>query len=105
MFIKDHFPSVVCKDGTRLSVQASEMHYATPRNNSGPYTQVEVGFPTVNPPETWAEYADGSFPSDVYAYIPLTLVQQFIDEHGGVDIAATINRWSEKPRPMFGTRG
>lgn len=29
-------------DGTTLSIQASEFHYALPRDNVGPYTHVEV---------------------------------------------------------------
>jgi hypothetical protein len=53
------------------------------------YTNVEVGFiqdpegNVVTPPESWREYGDGTFPSDVYFYIPLTLVEEFIESHGG----------------------
>lgn len=34
--------SIKCSNGLQLSVQASENHYCTPRNNEGPYTHVEV---------------------------------------------------------------
>lgn len=74
---------IVCNDGTTLSVQVGESLYCTPRDNEGPWTQVEVGFPSVNPPESWAEYADGSFPCDVYGYVPVSLVEAFIAKHGG----------------------
>ena len=42
----NQIPEIVCKDGTTLSVQASEFHYCTPRDNKGPYTHVEIGFPS-----------------------------------------------------------
>lgn len=79
---------VVCKDGTTLSVQASKDHYSCPRNDEGPYSHVEVGFPSVTPPETWAEYMDGVWGTDdrtdtVYGYVPVDLVEAFIEEHGG----------------------
>jgi hypothetical protein len=69
---------------TTLSVQASRTHYCTPRNNHGPYTHLEVGFPSVIPPDTWAKYADGDYPAaDVYGYVPVSLIKEFIDAHGG----------------------
>jgi len=74
---------VHCADGTTLSVQASSTHYCTPRTDSGPYSRVEVGYPTVDPPDTWAEYADGEYPSDVYAYVPVEVVAAYIAAHGG----------------------
>lgn len=84
--------ALVCKDGTTLSVQASIFHYCIPRDNVGPYTCVEVGYivdkeeNTITPPETWREYSsDNEFPTDVYGYVPLTLVIEFIILHGGID--------------------
>lgn len=79
---------IYCADGTSLSVQASRNHYCFPRNNEGPYTEVEVGFPSVRPPESWREYCDGNFdlkPCDtVYANVPLQVVEEFVSFHGGV---------------------
>jgi hypothetical protein len=79
---------ITCKDGESLSVQASEGHYCKPRRNRGPYFCVEVGFPTVEPPETWKEYFDGDWDSQdraasVYGYVPIDLVVDFINAHGG----------------------
>jgi len=76
-------------DGNSLSVQASETHYCAPRENHGPWDLVEVGFPSVEPPETWAEYFDGDWDNDdrtgsVYGYVPIDLVVDFINEHGGM---------------------
>ncbi len=92
MMYKPHFPSIQCKDGTTLSVQASQSHYSTPRQDKGPYTHVEVGFPSVTPPASWKPYADGDYPSDVYGWVPLEAVAAFIESHGGIDVVATFNR-------------
>ena len=79
---------ITCKDGTTLSVQASSMHYCRPRDNDGPYSHVEVGFPSIAPPETWREYYDGNWTQEnatesVYGYIPVELVHKYIESHGG----------------------
>lgn len=79
---------IYCADGTSLSVQASRMHYCFPKNNEGPYSRVEVGFPSAPPPAAWEEYCTGNFaekPCDtVYAQVPLDVVAQFINMHGGI---------------------
>jgi len=87
--MRELWNEVVCKDGVHLSVQAGKSHYCSPRSDTGPYHAVEVGFiqdkqdQPFTPPETWREYGDGGFPSDVYGYIPVQLVREFIDAHGG----------------------
>lgn len=89
MFKPIHRP-IVCKDGTTLSVQASSNHYSMPREDKADfYTHVEVGFPSIPPPDTWLDYADSGKGkhSSVYGYVPVELVQAFIDEHGGIDIS------------------
>ena len=79
--IEDH---LVCADGMTLSVQCSKYAYCAPRTDSGPYTSVEVGYPGIDPPESWAEYADGDYPTDVYGWVPVELVRDFIAAHGGL---------------------
>lgn len=79
----------VCADGVSLSIQGSAFTYCLPRNNAGPYSHMEVGLieneagEAISPPETWAEYADGDFPNDVYGYVPVELIEAFIADHGG----------------------
>jgi hypothetical protein len=52
------------------------------------YVSVEVGFiedsngAVVIPPDEWREHA-GEFPSDVYGYVPVEMVEAFIAAHGG----------------------
>jgi hypothetical protein len=74
-----------CADGLKLSVQAGNLHYCTPRNNAGPYTAVEVGYPTRVVPE-FAEYAEDAdkLTDTVYPQVPAHLVLEVINTHGGV---------------------
>ncbi len=79
---------VKCVDGESLSVQAGRLLYSTPRNDDGPYTEVEVGYPSVSPPDTWAEFLEGNWETDdhtdsVYAWVPIALVREFVAAHGG----------------------
>jgi hypothetical protein len=82
---KELYPKVICTDGTTLSVQASAYHYSTPRNDYGPYTNVEVGFPSIAPTGKLLDYCeDPDKPTEaVYPYVPLDVVEEFIHEHGG----------------------
>lgn len=77
--------TVQCMDGTTISVQASSSHYCTPRNNVGPYSHVEVGYPSVAPPDSWREYCENwDAPTNtVYADVPKELVWEYITAHGG----------------------
>ena len=81
---------IICADGTTLSVQASKYHYSSPRETECDfYSCVEVGFPSVAPPATWSSYFDGCWGDDdpcesVYGYIPVELVEEFIEDHGGI---------------------
>jgi hypothetical protein len=98
-----------CADGFRVSVLAGGGVYCVPRpalcacgigeepypfmdggtphDYPGPYTRVEVGFPSARP-EPWAEwslYAES--PDDpqesVYGNVPVELVRALIASHGG----------------------
>ena len=89
-------PRLILADGVSLSVQASEYSYSSPRDNKGPYTKVEVGFPSETPPEVWKEFAeDWDKPTNtVYSYVPLTMVMLYIGAHGGIDRDATFKDYS-----------
>lgn len=81
-------PRIVCNDGFSLSVQANEYMYCLPRDNEGPYTHVEVGFPSEipHPWEEWERYAETEqYPTEsVYGYVPVDLVIGLIEYHGGI---------------------
>ncbi|MET0716374.1 MAG: hypothetical protein ABWY57_15825 [Mycetocola sp.] len=81
-------------DGFSMSVIAGGGAYCSPRpgfgtddDYEGPYTHVEVGFPTQRP-EPWAEweaYAENPHdPTDtVYSWVPVESVAALIALHGG----------------------
>jgi hypothetical protein len=89
---KETTPRIVCMDGTSLSVQAGDGTYCSPRENYGPYYKVEVGFPSRRFEELMP-YIDGadSDPTDtVYGYVPIEVVEDIIEQCGGICIEMTI---------------
>jgi len=91
------YPPLVCADGAQVSLQAGYGLYSTPRDNHGPYTHVEAGFPSVPPPASWRPYAEfgiayaddpdliaGAIYAQLCAQLPWACVDEFIALHGGV---------------------
>jgi len=78
-------PPMHCTDGSTFSIQASRVHYCSPKNNTGPYTHYEVGFPQDAKGDALqepllAEYGD--YP--VYRYVPKDVIVQILENHGGL---------------------
>ena len=71
---------LACGDGTVLSVVAGPTEHCLPERAPGPYTHVEVGYPTVRPPEWKEEYED--LPG-LYRRVPVEVVRGYIETHGG----------------------
>lgn len=79
---KNVLPPRVCADGTTLSVQASKTHYCSPRDDIGPYTEVEVwNIRCDNEVEVLEFEYNGEEPS---AYVDINAVVAYIDRHGGL---------------------
>lgn len=77
-------PEVVCADGFRMSVQASHAHYCSPREDSGPYRSVEIGFPSGQDDALMPFAEDADNPTGtVYGYVPVDIVDALIERHGG----------------------
>ena len=72
-------PSLICADGFTMSVQASTLHYSKPAADHGPYTHVEVGYPSATVPEL-AIYRNGG----VHAFVPVGVVDAIVAQHGGI---------------------
>ena len=85
--------SIVCNDGFRMSVQASEFHYCTPRENFGPWTHFEIGYPSHNEPSL-EEYSDGD---DIYGWVPRKVIDQIIENHDGVNLEKTLDIPDNRP--------
>jgi hypothetical protein len=81
-----HIPPVLCKDGFKVSIQASEGHYCYPRNSRGPWEEFELGFPSSADPLI-AEYAEDrdNLTQTVYPRVPVATIEQLLDKHGGTE--------------------
>ena len=77
---------VVCADGFRMSVQAHDGAYCSPRiDNAESYDEVEVGFPSSVEPLLMEWCEDSDHPTEtVYAYVPTQIVVNVIAKHGGM---------------------
>lgn len=74
------------KDG-EISIQASEFHYCYPKDNDGPYSQVEVAVFDKDGNRVredmfleWADDKDSNEP--VYGYVPVYRVNQLLSDDG-----------------------
>lgn len=103
---------IECADGFSLSVISGGGTYSTPRpalcstrvpghcpgvrmpmlnqvecTYTGPFTALEVGFPSERPEpwNAWSEYVeDPDQPTEtVYGYVPVEIIRALIDSHGG----------------------
>lgn len=93
-------PTVVCKDGFKISIQAGRGYSCTPEDDNGPYTHVELGYPIypsklmlniikrIGIPLTEpiiAPYAvDKSRLTDtIYKQVPVEATDALLAKHGG----------------------
>lgn len=76
---------LICKDGFEMSVQASNVHYCSPRVDNATYSEIEVGYPSVIEEELLDYAEDRLRPTKtVYGYVPVWLVEKIINKHGGI---------------------
>lgn len=83
-------PRIICSDGFSVSIQASCFHYCIPRNNLGPYTHFELGFPS-EIVDDWIPYCEGSAESEdpremVYPRVPIHLIVNELKLRGDVEL-------------------
>ncbi len=85
-------PCIWCNDGFNMSVQASSTHYCSPRESTNKYTAMETGYPSEYEADI-IEYAeDLDNPTDtVYGYVPIEVIHDIIEKHGGIDVEKTFN--------------
>lgn len=71
----------ICKDGFRISIQASKIHNCSPRQNlyNGEYTKVEVA---CLPQDELNEYkGENMYYEVVYDFVPIELIEKLIEKH------------------------
>ena len=79
-------PKIHCKSGLSLSVQAGDGRYSSPRDNEGPYDEVEVGYPSEEVSELmpYIENPDDDPLESIYAYVPVEVVEKVVNKNGGL---------------------
>lgn len=87
-------PHILCDDGFSMSVQVGERVKCVPRNDLGPWSAVEVGFPSMIEPLLW-NYAEtpGDCLSTVYRCVPIGLVAAIVECHGGFSKYCNLDRY------------
>tara|TARA_R110001592_G_scaffold153282_8_gene381616 strand:- start:6534 stop:6953 length:420 start_codon:yes stop_codon:yes gene_type:complete len=86
--------ALICTDGFHVSVQMSKYNYNWPRLSGLPasqYESAELGFPN-RPDNLITEYADNPelLTDTVYGYVPMSVIQELLLKHGGLNQAETI---------------
>ena len=80
------YPRLVCQSGLSFSVQVGHYVYCEPRNPVGPWTSVEVGYPSSFVPEIMKYAEDRISPLDtVYGYVPVEVLERVIRKNGGIE--------------------
>lgn len=87
MTLMDKTPTLLCADGFRISVQASEYHYCEPRvslADATGYESFELGYPSELDSliEPFAE--DEGTTQTVFPFTPREIVEALIEKHGGI---------------------
>jgi len=80
-------PRVFCIDGENVSIQASDGMYCSPRvTQPTGYLSIELGYPSFEDKRLMKYCEDIDNPKEtVYARVPVELVDEILDEHGGID--------------------
>ena len=79
------YKRVVCADGFTISMQASHMTNCDPRDNAGPYSEIEMAYPNRGD-SLIQRYAENQYQptGTVYGRVPADIVRRLIAKHGGV---------------------
>jgi len=79
-------PAIVCKDGFKLSVQASAGHYCYPQKlcSFERYSEFEVMFLSDLNEVDIKLLHDYSENWGIYEFVPRSLVEEIIKNHGGI---------------------
>lgn len=85
------FPVIYFKDGTNISVQASERNYSSPRKYAPAYEEVEVS--ASSKIEAFGT-PEGESEPPIYGYVPLKKVAEYV-ESKEIDFEKTFNGYAE----------
>lgn len=78
-------PWIMCADGFYVSIQAGSTTYSIPRANVEEFEAVELGYPSMADDLILPYAADFDSPTEtVYGYVPIDIVEQLVEKHGGI---------------------
>ena len=96
MMTSTRLPHIVCTDGFTMSVQVGYSLYCKPKKVAKRYSNVEIGYPSEHEPliEEYAECftfeeLDIDFTDTIYPYVPVKIVDNVLEKHGGIDLTKT----------------
>ena len=93
-----YLPRIVCNDGFSISIQVNNGNYCASENGTRQFgfnwIEVEWGFPSeeIDGVKFNAEDEDNTI-NTVGGYVDINLIDELIEEHGGLDLAATLKGW------------
>jgi len=99
-------PRVFCKDGFSISIQCSDGSYCASelgvRTYGSDWVKAEWGFPSeaIDGKKYNAEQEDNTTET-VGGYVDTDLLQELLDEHGGLDLEQTINELKNRCKADF----
>lgn len=99
-------PRIYCKDGFSISIQVSPYSYCASENGIRTYGMnwklVEWGFPSqeIDGEKYNAEDCENTT-GTVGAYVEISLIEELLDEHGGIDYQLTFSHQYENDKKVF----
>lgn len=90
-------PKLICNDGFMMDVQAGHGLYSEPRCDAEWYKSVEIAFPNMDE-ELLRPYGENVKEwqyNNIFAYVPVTVCDEIIKKHGGINDKALppYSRW------------
>ena len=88
-------PLIYCKDGFSISIQVHQGNYCASENGTRTFglnwKLVEWGFPSSEiDAQKYNAEDDGDTTNSVGGYVEVGLIDELCEEHGGVDLAKTL---------------
>jgi len=99
----DYFllPRIVCVDGFDISIQVNKVNMCRSENGvrmfGTDWKSVEWGFPSQNiDGEKYNAEDEYDTMNTVGGYVDINIMEELINEHGGIDLQATLQKHMEK---------
>ena len=77
---------VFFRNGSSISMQASNKHNCIPKDDEGPYKSIELGFPQggIKLPEDFDNFRQDDMSSNIFSFVPASEVVKIIEMNNGV---------------------